>query len=94
MNYLAVHLKDGERWTYTPAGHMVGWIAVDQGQLGELHDDWSPIGTGELAVFEESSEPIELVAHGDTAFVLGSAVKHPHELVMGSYSVHTSRASL
>jgi len=26
--------------------------------------------------------------------VLGSAAKHPHELVMGYYSVHTSRASL
>lgn len=34
------------------------------------------------------------MARGDTAFVLGSAVKHPHELVMGHYSVHTSKAAL
>jgi hypothetical protein len=25
---------------------------------------------------------------------LGSAEKHPHELVMGHYSVHTSKAAL
>ena len=31
---------------------------------------------------------------GDTAFVLGSAVKHPHDLVLGHYSVHTSQAAL
>jgi len=49
---------------------------------------------GELAVFEESNQPIDFVAHGDTSFVLGSAVKHPHDLVMGHYSVHTSKAAL
>ena len=27
-------------------------------------------------------------------FVLGSAVKHPHELFLGNYSVHTSAAAL
>jgi len=26
--------------------------------------------------------------------VLGSAIKHPHELVMGYYSVHTTPAAL
>jgi len=26
--------------------------------------------------------------------VLGSAAKHPHELVLGYYSVHTSKATL
>jgi hypothetical protein len=45
-------------------------------------------------VFEESSEAIDFVAHGDTTFVLGSAMKHPHELVMGYYTVHTSKAAL
>ena len=52
------------------------------------------MGTGELAVFEESEQVIDAVAHGDTSFVLGSAVKHPHDLVMGYYSVHTSKAAL
>lgn len=91
MNYLAVRLQDGERWRYTPpAGHTVAWVAVNAGRL----DAGGPVGTGELAVFEESGEAIDFVAHGDTAFVLGSAVKHPHELVMGRYSVHTSKAAL
>jgi len=94
MNYLAVQLKDGEQWRYTPpAGHTVGWVAVSAGRLG-TGTGGEPIGTGELAVFEESGAAIDFVARGDTSFVLGSAVKHPHELVMGHYSVHTSKAAL
>jgi hypothetical protein len=33
-------------------------------------------------------------AKGETSFVLGSAIKHPFPLVLGYYSVHTSRARL
>jgi redox-sensitive bicupin YhaK (pirin superfamily) len=91
MNYLHVRLKDGERWRYTPPnGHTVAWLAVDAGSL-QAH---SPIRAGELAVFEESGDAIDLVADGDTSFVLGSAIKHPYPLVLGYYSVHTSRATL
>jgi redox-sensitive bicupin YhaK (pirin superfamily) len=91
MNYLAVRLKDGERWRYTPpAGHTVAWLAVSAGRL----DVNGMVGAGELAVFEESEQAIDIVAHGDTSFVLGSAVKHPHDLVMGYYSVHTSKTAL
>ena len=43
-------------------------------------------------MFEESNAAIDFVAHGDTSFVLGSAIKHPHDLVMGYYSVHTTAA--
>jgi redox-sensitive bicupin YhaK (pirin superfamily) len=91
INYLAVRLTDGAHWRYTPpAGHTVAWVAVNAGRL----DAGGSVDTGELAVFEESGEAIDFVAHGDTAFVLGSAAKHPHELVMGNYSVHTSKAAL
>lgn len=91
MTYLAVHLKDGERWRYAPpAGHTVAWLAVNAGQLNV----GGPVSAGELAVFEESGQAIDLVAQGDTSLVLGSAVKHPHDLVLGSYSVHTSTAAL
>jgi redox-sensitive bicupin YhaK (pirin superfamily) len=94
MNYLAVRLKDGERWRYTPPdGHTVAWIALNDGRV-DAGGQVEPIGTGELAVFEESGAAIDFVADGDTAFVLGSAVKHPHDLVMGYYSVHTSKATL
>jgi redox-sensitive bicupin YhaK (pirin superfamily) len=91
MNYLHVRLKDGERWSYAPPdGHTVAWLAVDKGRL-QSH---APIVAGQLAVFEESGEAIELEARGDTSFVLGSAIKHPHPLVLGYYSVHTSREAL
>jgi redox-sensitive bicupin YhaK (pirin superfamily) len=91
INYFHVRLKDGERWRYTPPeGHTVLWLAVDQGELRSP----TSIRAGELAVFEESENAIELEADGDTSFVLGSAVKHPHELVLGYYSVHTSEAAL
>ncbi|CAM3912518.1 pirin family protein [Paracidovorax anthurii] len=91
MNYLAVSLKDGERWRYAPpAGHAVAWVAVCSGRL----DAGGPVGAGELAVFEESGEAIDFVAQGDTGFMLGSAAKHPHPLVTGPYSVHTSREAL
>lgn len=91
MNYLAVRLKDGERWCYTPpAGHTVAWLAISTGRL----EADGAIGAGEIAVFEESGQAIDVVARGDTSFVLGSAVKHPHDLVTGYYSVHTSKAAL
>jgi redox-sensitive bicupin YhaK (pirin superfamily) len=91
MNYLHVRLKDGERWSYTPPeGHTVAWLAVDEGALLSHR----PVLAGQLAVFEESGDAIELVAQGHTSFVLGSAVKHPHPLVLGYYSVHTSPAAL
>ena len=52
------------------------------------------IPQGAVAIFEASEEPIEFVAATKTGFVLGSAAKHPHELVLGSYSVHTTEAAL
>ena len=91
INYFHVRLKDGEHWTYTPpAGHDVAWLAVDSGRLRAAET----IGAGELVVFEEGSAAIDLVADGDTSFVLGSAIKHPHPLVLGNYSVHTSAKAL
>lgn len=93
MNYLDVKLRNGDSWTYTPPpGHMVGWIALDQG--GVRLADGDAVDAGELAVFAQSSGPISFTAQGDTSFVLGSAVPHPHQLVMGRYSVHTSAAAL
>jgi len=88
MTYVSVSLKPGERWTYEPpAGHTVAWAAVAEGALRTAS---SAIVAGELAVFAESEEPIALQADGATSFVLGSAAKHPHQLVLGNYSVHTS----
>ena len=91
MSYLAVSLKAGERWTYhPPQGHTVAWVAVHEGVLRTS----SPIPSGEMAIFEPSEESIDFIAEGNTGFVLGSAAKHPHDLVLGSYSVHTSVEAL
>lgn len=91
MTYLAVTLEDGERWSYAPpAGHDVAWISVLDGALRTSDG----IAGGELAIFEPGESAIEVVAEGRTRFVLGSAPRHPHPLVLGSYSVHTSVAAL
>jgi redox-sensitive bicupin YhaK (pirin superfamily) len=91
MTYLQVTLADGERWTYRPpTGHDVAWIAVGDGTLRTP----ALVSAGEMAVFEPSEEPIDFVAKGSTRFVLGSAAKHQHDLVLGNYSVHTSERAL
>lgn len=92
INYFAVRLKDGEHWHFEPdAGHTVGWVAV---QAGILHTGDRTLASGELVVFDESDAAIDFHAQGDTTFVLGSAIKHPHNLVLGSYSVHTTLDAL
>ncbi len=91
INYFHVRLNDGQRWRYTPPpGHEVAWLAVDQGKLHAAET----ISAGRLVVFEESAAAIDVRAEGMTSFVLGSAIKHPHPLVLGYYSVHTSAAAL
>jgi redox-sensitive bicupin YhaK (pirin superfamily) len=91
MTYLSVSLTRGERWRYSPpAGHTVAWVAVASGRLMASE----PIAKGELVSFAPSESAIDFVAETDTRFVLGSAVPHPHPLVMGAHSVHTSAHAL
>jgi len=91
MNYLVVSLKAGERWSHhPPTGHTVAWVAVQDGALLT----GSRIPGGEIAIFEPSEQSIDFVAESNTTFVLGSAARHPHDLVLGNYSVHTSAGSL
>ncbi len=90
LNYLLVTLKAGESWTYVPpAGHEVTWVALSRGSVNGAEE-------GEMAVFKPGLAPIELTAGADgpATFVLGSAVPHPHDLVTGYYSVHTSPEAL
>ena len=91
INYLDVQLEAGERWNYRPpAGHEVAWLAVSQGsvRVGE------PVSAGELVIFEESGADLAIHAQSAARLVLGSAIKHPHALVTGRYSVHTSTEAL
>jgi redox-sensitive bicupin YhaK (pirin superfamily) len=91
INYLHVTLRDGETWRYQPpAGHDVAWVAVARGAV----DTAGTTLEREVAVFEEGGGELVFTARGATDFVLGSAPKHPHDLVTGYYSVHTSHAAL
>src|SRR5471030_1263760 len=91
MTYLDVRLKAGEHWRYEPPhDHTIAWIAVHQGAVTTP----ATVTKGEMAVFAESNGAIEFEAQGDAGFILGSAIKHPHDLVLGYYSVHTSSQAL
>ena len=91
VTYLHVRLRAGEAWRYQPAaGHDVAWLAVSE---GTLRVDGQRLRR-ELAVLEDGNDTIDVVADSDVEFVIGSATKHPHELALGSYSVHTSAATL
>ena len=91
INYLDVALTQGQKWRYEPpANHTVAWIAVHRGKIATPE----VVDQGELAVFEESNRSLEFEALEATGFILGSAVKHPHDLVLGMYSVHTNAHAL
>ena len=91
ITYLHVLLKDGQRWTYQPAAdHDVAFLALNSGKLHSA----GTVLEREIAVFAEGNEPIELIAEGDVELVIGSAARHPHDLVSGYYSVHTSAETL
>jgi hypothetical protein len=49
---------------------------------------------GDLAAFEPSNHAIEFEASCNAEFVLGSAVPHDHDLVLGYYFVHTSAEAM
>lgn len=87
ITYLDIRLRARERWTFhPPKGHDVAWIASHQGTVTVPEQ----VSMGEVAVFEEGDQVIEFEALSDTGFILGSAVKHPYDLVTGHYSVHTN----
>jgi redox-sensitive bicupin YhaK (pirin superfamily) len=91
ITYLAVCLKAGERWRYEPpAGHTVLWTAIASGTVS-VPDE---LRQGDFAAFEHANSAVEFEAVSDAEFVLGSAAPHPHDLVTGYYSVHTTPSAL
>ena len=91
VNLLWVELAAEENWDYTPPeGHQIAWCFAQRGVVeigGEQFDR-------ELAIFAESSGKLHFRAKAGCAFLLGTAAKHPHDLVLGSHSVHTSERAL
>ena len=103
LNYLDISLESGERWVYeTPTQHNVAFLTVSQGDLrtvyegGAQDDKGEQVKEGELVVFSEGNGNITVEAgrNGPVRFILGSAERHPHDLVCGRYSVHTSSSAL
>ena len=91
ITYLHVQLVDGEVWTFDPpSNHDVLWIAIGEGSISVSGEKL----TNEISIFDAGSAPLLVQAHGDVNFVLGSAVRHPHPLVTGHYSVHTTDDAL
>ncbi len=91
MTYLAVTLEAGERWTYAPpTGHTVLWAAIGQGIVTTP----DRLAQGELVAFSPGEGAVEFVAVSRAQLVVGSAAPHDHDLVVGRYSVHTSRRAL
>lgn len=89
--YLWVELKDSESFSYQPSeNHQIAWTFS---QKGSVEVNGSQLKR-EMAVFEEGNGEIKFKAQGDSSFLLGSAVKHHYDLVMGPYSVHTDRQAL
>ncbi len=91
ITYLHVNLRDGEYWTfYPPVNHDVLWIAINEGSIDVANQRLS----SEIAIFDTKALPLTIQAHGTTNFVLGSATRHPHPLITGYYSVHTTTEAL
>ena len=91
MNYFDVQLAPGQQWIYEPAaGHTVAWMAVHAGSI----EAGALVRSGELLVFDDSGDAITFTSSDGGAFIFGCAMPHPHDLVMGSYSVHTNAQAL
>jgi len=91
LTTLHVQLVAGERWTFLPpSGHTIAWAHAYRGAVRASGATISD----ELVVFSESGDSIEFEAQEEADFIVASAVKHPHDLVLGYYSVHTSEDEL
>ena len=66
------------------------WTAVGKGSILVPNE----LQQGELVAFTTSSAVLEFEAQSDAEFVLGSAVPHNYDLILGSHSVHSTTEAL
>lgn len=91
VNYLDVTLAAGATWTLQPPpGHDVAWAFVYRGRA-RVND--TPVAD-ELVVLAEGDGPLTVTAEEPARVLVGTAARHPHPLVLGDYSVHTTRDAL
>ncbi|WP_261309927.1 pirin family protein [Burkholderia stabilis] len=87
VTLLHVRLRAGKTWRFQPpSGQTVAWAHVGSGLVTV---DGASLGN-ELFVFDESDDTIVFTARRDADILVGSAVAHPYDLVVGNHSVHTS----
>lgn len=95
ITYLQIELDAAQRVTLEPGAGETAFVAVLDGsvdlQRGGSRESLEGI---ELGVLEASTGPLVLEARSGAKLVFGSAPPHPHDLVLGRYSVHTSAAAL
>lgn len=91
MNYLEVNLSPNQVFSYAPpTTHDILWIQLFSGRIdGEINAE-----EGELILFEDGNDHVEFHSVNGAGFILGSAKKFEHRLVLGRSSVHTSEQAL
>jgi redox-sensitive bicupin YhaK (pirin superfamily) len=97
ITYLQVSLAEGESIALPRPAGSVAFLATHSGRVdiqvgGAAAGSVGGVELVQLAPTEE--EKVTLLANSRTRLVYGHAVPHPHPLVLGRYSVHTSERTL
>jgi redox-sensitive bicupin YhaK (pirin superfamily) len=91
MTYLALRLRAGASWRYSPpASHEVGWAFPFVG-ISTIN---GAVALQEMLIFEGTGDIAIAAPDTPTEVLIGSAKRHQHELVLGPSSVHTNAKSL
>jgi redox-sensitive bicupin YhaK (pirin superfamily) len=97
ITYLQISLVEGESIALPRPAGSVAFLATHSGGV-EVHVgavNAGSVGGVELVrLAPTTEEQVTLVATSPTWLVYGHAVPHPHPLVIGRYSVHTSERAL
>lgn len=95
VTYLQVSLEAGQQVTFTPRAEHAAFLAVLRGEVEVLGaGSRDSLAGPELGVLGPSEGPVVAVARAATELVYGAAPPHPHDLILGRYSVHTSASAL
>ncbi len=91
FNYFDV--QTDKLWKFTPpASHDLAWIYTYGGAV-RIED--SEVPARHIAVLESGNSPIEIAPLGDRAeFVIGTAKHSTDNLVVGQFSMHTTKEKL
>ena len=95
VTYLQLSLEAGQQVTLAARPQDAAFVAVLRGDIEVSGSGAREFLQGpELGILGPSEGPVVVVARAPTQMVYGTAPPHPHELVLGRYSVHTSPSAL